>query len=123
MDYLTNGNVDGKSPRITSRQSRPSRRNPVTVRAIIGEGESARETTLTRRPAWMLHRLALAGQRGFAASDAPAGCRVSHFVWQLRHEHGIPIDVVTERNSGKFGGSHARYCLATPVRIVSIEGE
>jgi hypothetical protein len=118
MSNLANGDIERYGSLGATRSTR--QRTRLQDKAVWGEGEHARTTTLTNWDAWTLLKLSEAGSRGFAASDAPPGSRVSHFIWRLRHKHGLTINCPREANSGVFGGTHGRYRLVTPVRIVEV---
>lgn len=73
--------------------------------------------TLTGRDAWALSELVKAGKQGCTPIDNP-GPRWSGYVHNLRRKHGLIIETVDESHGGPFSGTHARYILKTPVRII-----
>jgi hypothetical protein len=81
-------------------------------------GAEAKRVTLVGRFAQTLERLIAAGPKGITALDHP-GTRLSHYVWKLRHEHGLTISADDEKHGGEFAGHHARYRLETPTRVVA----
>ena len=70
---------------------------------------------LTGRDEWALRELTAAGGKGCTPIDNPAP-RWSAYVHDLRHEHGLDIETITERHGGPFAGHHARYVLHSVVR-------
>jgi hypothetical protein len=72
--------------------------------------------TFVGRYAWTLARLIEAGEKGVAPVERPAP-RWSHYVMILRRE-GLSIETIDEPNSGAFKGTHGRYVLRTPCRII-----
>lgn len=66
------------------------------------------------RERWALECLIKAGANGCTPIDNP-GPRWSAYVYDLRHEHQIPIETETEKHKGDFPGSHARYRLTALV--------
>lgn len=72
--------------------------------------------TFEGRYAWTLARLIEAGARGVTPIERPAP-RWSHYVMILRRE-GLNIETLDIPNSGPFKGTHGRYLLHTPCRII-----
>ena len=68
----------------------------------------------------MLAALVAAGERGVTAADRPAGTRVSHYVFRLRRDHGLPISMDLEPNADG-AGSHGRYRMVAPIKVASTE--
>lgn len=73
---------------------------------------------LKGRDAWALGELIRAGKKGCTPIDTP-GPRWSAYVHKLRHEYGLCSDTVHEAHKGPFPGTHARYILKSPVRLVT----
>lgn len=88
----------------------------ITIKFMIG-GPNGYSLTLTGRNAWCLAELVRAGNNGCTSIDNP-GPRWSGYVHNLRHEYGLIIETVNESHGGDFAGTHARYYLKTPVRIL-----
>lgn len=86
----------------------------VTAR-VLPDG---RRFTVTGRDAWALLELIRAGERGATPIDNP-GPRWSAYVFNLKREHGLAIETVTEPHRGEFPGSHARYILRSAVEIIA----
>jgi hypothetical protein len=110
--------IDGSettSPPPSPQRLRKRRRQ---VRAQIG-GDDGPIVTATGRAAWALERLIAAGGRGITSVSDPAP-RLADYVFKLRRL-GIGIITDDEPHQGEFAGRHARYRLATPVRI--LDGE
>lgn len=89
----------------------------LTVLVHPGDAAHERRIIVAGRAGWALKELAKAGQRGCSAADFPAGLRLAHFVYLLRHEHQLVVETEHEAHGGPFPGSHARYRLHTPVSI------
>lgn len=87
----------------------------------VHDGIETRHIELVGRYHQTLRKLLAAGSRGITSADFQAGTRVSHYIFELRKTWGLTITTETEPNSGEFGGSHGRYRLETPVRLVSQE--
>ena len=84
---------------------------PFTVR---GQDGSDRTISVRGRDRWALESLIRAGDRGCTPIDHP-GPRWSAYVFDLRHEHELIIETVTEEHGPPFGGTHARYILLSAV--------
>ena len=69
---------------------------------------------LRGRLRWALERLIDAGYVGCTPLNEP-GPRWSAYVHELR-KLGVAIATITERHSGPFPGTHARYVLRSDVR-------
>lgn len=91
-----------------------SNRLTVTAR-ILPDGS---RFTVTGRDAWALLELVNAGERGCSPIDNP-GPRWSGYVFNLKREHGLAIQTITETHRGQFSGNHARYVLRSQVEIIS----
>ncbi|CAN7369124.1 winged helix domain-containing protein [Aminobacter ciceronei] len=89
----------------------------LTVLVYPGDAVHERRIVVPGRAGWALNELHKAGQRGCSAADFPAGLRLAHFVYLLRHEHRLVIETEHETHGGPFPGSHARYRLHTPISI------
>lgn len=83
-------------------------------------GGGYRFANLTGREAWALLELIKAGERGCTPLNNPAP-RWSGYIFDLRHDHGINIETVTEAHGGQFKGTHARYVLRDAVEIVEVQ--
>ncbi len=66
------------------------------------------------RDRWALESLIRAAEMGCTAIDDP-GPRWAAYVHDLRHEHGLDIQTVTEEHGPPFEGTHARYVLRSAV--------
>lgn len=77
--------------------------------------------TITGREAWALGELLDAGPKGCTSKDNPAP-RLSAYIHDLRHDHGVKIDTLPERHEGKFAGNHGRYILRSKVSRLDAEG-
>ncbi|MCA3596225.1 MAG: hypothetical protein IOC63_20270 [Methylobacterium sp.] len=86
----------------------------ITVEIETERGAITR--TFEGRYAWTLARLIEAGARGVTPIERPAP-RWSHYVMILRRE-GLNIETLDIPNSGPFKGTHGRYVLRTPCRII-----
>lgn len=87
----------------------------VRVEATVGDGPPQE---FLGRVAWALHELVQAGEQGCTPVTHP-GPRWSDYVFKLRRD-GVLVETVTETHGGAFSGHHARYKLASPVRLVSV---
>lgn len=88
----------------------------VEVLAQVGTGESTAIRKFIGRQAWTVSALVKAGDRGITAFDN-VGPRLSHYVFELR-KTGMVIETKDEPHGGPFPGSHGRYVLGTPVKIL-----
>jgi hypothetical protein len=95
--------------------------NAVTGLRVAVNGDDSRQIDLTGRDAWAAHQLIEAGDVGCTPINNPAP-RWSHYVWKLRGQ-GIDVETITEPHGGAYSGSHARYVLKTPLRIIEAERE
>ena len=77
---------------------------------IVHDEDGTREIRVCGRFRWTLERLIEAGDKGCTPIEQPAP-RWSHYVWILRHEHGLNIETLEEKHGGPFPGRHARYVL------------
>jgi hypothetical protein len=78
--------------------------------------ETGRRWEFHGRGAWALRELIRAGENGCTPIDHP-GPRWSAYVFKLRRA-GLDIETRHEPHGGPFPGSHVRYVLRTPLRIV-----
>ncbi|QOF71875.1 hypothetical protein IG197_01920 [Aminobacter sp. SR38] len=88
--------------------------------ALVHPGDAVHERRIVvpGRAGWALNELVKAGESGCSAADFPAGLRLAHFVYLLRHEYELVIETEHEAHGGQFPGSHAVYRLKSPVRIL-----
>ena len=70
------------------------------------------------RNAWALLGLMEAKSQGVAPWDEPTGPRWSAYIFNLR-QMGIEIETINESHGGAYPGSHARYILRTPCKVVN----
>jgi hypothetical protein len=82
------------------------------VRSIVCTGQVGRT----------LRALVEAGPRGVTSLEISTwALRTSHYVFILRRRHGLDIETVREPHDGPAGpGTHGRYILKTPVRIIEV---
>jgi hypothetical protein len=73
--------------------------------------------TISGRDAWALLELVDAGPHGCTPIDNP-GPRWSGYVHNLRRQYGLAIETRYETHKGPFPGTHARYMLASAVKII-----
>lgn len=78
--------------------------------------KTARELTLKGRTAWALDNLIRAGDRGCTPIEHP-GPRWSDYVFKLRRA-GLSVETIDEKHAGAYSGTHARYVLRSPVRVL-----
>jgi hypothetical protein len=83
---------------------------------IPAETEPAR-LAFRGRTAWALGALSDAGERGVTPIERPAP-RWSAYICLLRRA-GLVIETIEEPHGGLFKGTHGRYVLRTPVRVVA----
>jgi hypothetical protein len=76
------------------------------------------QISLQGRLRWALEKLIRSGERGCTPIDAP-GARLSAYIHELRHAHGVAIETIRETHSGAFPGRHGRYVLAVRVSPVT----
>jgi hypothetical protein len=86
------------------------------VTAIKVELPSGAAKDYCGRDAWTLDKLLDAGERGVTTIDHPAP-RWSHYVFRLR-KSGLTIETATEKHRGDFPGTHGRYILRTPLKVI-----
>lgn len=110
--------IDGSETTAAPSSPQRLRKRRRQVRAQIG-GDDGPVVTATGRAAWALERLIAAGARGITSVSDPAP-RLADYVFKLRRL-GIGIITDDEPHQGEFAGRHARYRLATPVRILGRE--
>ena len=83
---------------------------------------SRREIEVVGRFAQTLRALVEAGPKGVTALDlAHWAVRLSHYVWVLRHRHGLHIDMVEDRHGGDYPGKHGRYFLRSQIRLIDAD--
>lgn len=90
------------------------------LNGIVDEaGGTSREVRVTGQVGRTLRALVEAGPRGITALEMGTwALRLSHYVFVLRHDHGLDIRTVYERHQGPAGdGQHGRYMLHSPVRL------
>jgi hypothetical protein len=68
------------------------------------------------REAWTLSCLLEAGQSGVIPIERPAP-RWSAYVHSLR-KRGLVIDTIDEPHAGPYSGTHGRYVLRTPLKVL-----
>ena len=104
---------------------------PHLVATIRGDIEKIKRLNIRRldtdqvvqtkgRESWCLAHLIATGPKGFTTLERPAP-RISHYVFQLRHHHGLPVETLDEAHGGPYRGTHARYRLGVPVAILEQE--
>ena len=71
------------------------------------------------RMAWALHELFKAGKSGLTTSSRPAP-RWSDYMYLLRRT-GFTITTEHEKHGGAYPGTHARYKLASPIKLIEIK--
>jgi hypothetical protein len=89
------------------------------VDRLTVEDAAGRRLTFNGRDAWALAALVAAGERGCTPIDHP-GPRWSGYIFKLRNA-GLEIETFNEKHGGEFPGTHGRYVLRTPLRIVESE--
>ena len=84
-----------------------------------GEGEQ-RRFTVEGQIARTLKALVDAGPKGVTSLEISSwALRTSHYVFVLRHRHGLNISMDREDHDGPAGiGWHGRYRLLDPVEII-----
>lgn len=90
--------------------------------AEIAYGIETRIVTVKGQYARTLRALIDAGPKGVTALEVSKSwaLRLSHYVFILRREHGLPIRLEWEAHDGAAGpGKHGRYYLDAIARIVS----
>lgn len=68
------------------------------------------------RNAWMLKNLIEVGATGLTSIERPAP-RISHYIMCLR-KAGLTIETIHEAHDGPYKGTHGRYILRSPVRVL-----
>jgi hypothetical protein len=86
--------------------------------------DGPRSIRLVGRFAQTAEALVTAGPRGITALDLSNwAVRLSHYVFILRKDHGLNIEMMMEGHDGPFPGHHGRYVLTTPMRLITDERE
>lgn len=96
---------------------------PLEIAAAVQEpGGAERTISCTGQVARTLRALVEVGPRGVTSLEISNwALRLSHYVFLLRRRHGLDIETLREPHDGPSGpGTHGRYILKTPVRIVQI---
>lgn len=98
------------------------KREKQTIHAVITDNSNTwpqeRQIIVTgRRYCQTLRALADRGNRGVTAFEMSTwALRLGHYIFILRHTHGLLIETQAEAHDG---GTHARYRLISDVRIVA----
>jgi hypothetical protein len=83
-----------------------------------------REIEVTGRFAQTLKALVEAGENGVTALDLSSwAVRLGHYIFVLRHKHGLNIETIDEQHGGDYPGRHGRYILRSQVRLLAGDGE
>ena len=85
-----------------------------TLFTITNPDGTTRAIHIQGRDRWALECLISAGAKGCTPIDHP-GPRWSAYVHDLRHQHVLDIETVTEEHGPPFEGTHARYVLRSVV--------
>lgn len=90
------------------------------LRAEVVEPDGlVRRFSVVGRFAQTLDALVKAGASGITGQEVGGwAVRLSHYIFRLRHDHGLMIDMALEQHGGTFPGQHGRYRLLSRVRIV-----
>lgn len=90
---------------------------PNNVIEILVQRLDTRETLrLKGREAWTLTCLMEVREHGVIPLERPAP-RWSAYVHSLR-KRGLSIDTIDESHAGPYSGTHGRYILRTPLRVL-----
>lgn len=110
-----------KSPKKPPRPDKAGRCNH-RLRATVHEPDGPRQITVTgRQPCRTLTALVDAKGKGITALEISSwALRLGHYVWLLRHDHGLIIQTIREPHDG---GDHGRYILHSRVEIDAEGGE
>ena len=96
----------------------PMTRRKLVFTALVHEGGSTRQITVTGQNARALLALVEAGPKGCTALEVSTWAyRFAAYTFVLIHEHGL--NIVTEREEHP-GGWHGRHILLDRVTIVSV---
>lgn len=86
----------------------------LTLNFIVEYSTGPEEIILKGRFAQTLDALVKAGEKGITALDiAHWAIRLSHYIYILRKDFYLQIDMVEEPHGGPFPGRHGRYTLKT----------
>ena len=85
----------------------------------VVETPDGRQHRLTGREAFAAHALNERRSSGVTPIDW-VGPRWSHYV-MLLCRRGFDIETKTESHGGPFAGSHGRYVLHTPLKVLHVE--
>lgn len=91
--------------------------NPIIT--IIVELNDGSRKIFKGRDAWCLAELIDGGLIGVTPIERPAP-RWAHYVFKLRRA-GLNVETIDETHGGAYSGTHARYLLRTPLRVIEIE--
>lgn len=87
------------------------------ARFTVHQSDGTTRTILVQgRDRWALENLIRMQETGCTPIDHP-GPRWSAYTFDLRHEHGLAIETITEPHGGDFTGTHARYVLRSRVTL------
>ena len=86
------------------------------VELLVQRLDTGEMLRLKGREAWTLSCLLETGQSGVIPLERPAP-RWSAYVHSLR-KRGLVIDTIDEPHAGPYSGTHGRYVLRTPLRVL-----
>jgi hypothetical protein len=86
------------------------------VELLIQRLDTGEILRLRGREAWTLSCLLETGATGVIPLERPAP-RWSAYVHSLR-KRGLVIDTIDEPHTGPYSGTHGRYILRTPLRVL-----
>ena len=116
-DDPVDARVERGGVRLLTSTSVPERSvMPLSARCALTSAKIARVSLcrIQGRDRWALECLIHAGAKGCTPIDHP-GPRWSAYVHDLRHEHGLDIETISEDYGPPFDGTHARYVLRSAV--------
>jgi winged helix domain-containing protein len=90
--------------------------NSNVVELLVQRADTGETLHLKGREAWTLAHLIGAGDSGVIPLDRPAP-RWSAYVHTLR-KRGLDIITVDEPHAGPYSGTHGRYVLRTPLKVL-----
>ncbi len=95
------------------------------ITAAVQEPSSVRNIACSGQVARTLRALVEAGPRGITSLEISSwALRTSHYVFILRRRHDLAIETLREPHDSPAGpGSHGRYILKTPARIIEVRGD
>ena len=93
-----------------------TKREKPFITVAISDGDSERQLTVRGQYARTLDALVRSGKAGTTALEISSwALRLSHYIFALRKDHNLKIEMVREPHET---GHHGRYILHSDVRVI-----